>query len=103
MSVVAESLKHQFPQREQQLLHERARLIVERAERLVEQKDRRVVGERARDGRALLHAFFFSSRRRHTRLVSDWSSDVCSSDLMGCGQGALITPNQTLALMDVDP
>src|SRR5258706_11863821 len=27
--------------------------------------------------------FFFSSRRRHTRLVSDWSSDVCSSDLGG--------------------
>src|SRR5438093_6657051 len=27
--------------------------------------------------------FFFSSRRRHTRLVSDWSSDVCSSDLVG--------------------
>ena len=25
--------------------------------------------------------FFFSSRRRHTRLVRDWSSDVCSSDL----------------------
>src|SRR5262249_58091082 len=29
----------------------------------------------------LLCSFFFSSRRRHTRLVSDWSSDVCSSDL----------------------
>src|ERR1019366_9834707 len=28
--------------------------------------------------------FFFSSRRRHTRLVSDWSSDVCSSDLLLC-------------------
>src|SRR5262245_62222474 len=28
--------------------------------------------------------FFFSSRRRHTRCLSDWSSDVCSSDL---GQG----------------
>src|SRR5258706_8066686 len=28
--------------------------------------------------------FFFSSRRRHTRLVSDWSSDVCSSDLSDC-------------------
>src|SRR5262249_57438576 len=28
-----------------------------------------------------LFLFFFSSRRRHTRLVSDWSSDVCSSDL----------------------
>ena len=25
--------------------------------------------------------FFFSSRRRHTRFTSDWSSDVCSSDL----------------------
>src|SRR5262249_56192126 len=30
--------------------------------------------------------FFFSSRRRHTRLVSDWSSDVCSSDLQRSGQ-----------------
>src|SRR5438874_6364893 len=26
--------------------------------------------------------FFFSSRRRHTRSLRDWSSDVCSSDLM---------------------
>src|SRR2546430_10873665 len=26
-------------------------------------------------------AFFFSSRRRHTRFDCDWSSDVCSSDL----------------------
>src|SRR5947199_3390155 len=25
-------------------------------------------------------SFFFSSRRRHTRCLSDWSSDVCSSD-----------------------
>src|SRR5215213_11145246 len=30
-----------------------------------------------------MYFFFFSSRRRHTRLVSDWSSDVCSSDLAG--------------------
>src|SRR5690606_40834818 len=37
--------------------------------------------------------FFFSSRRRHTRFSRDWSSDVCSSDLVtieglylqGCG------------------
>src|ERR1035438_2272716 len=29
--------------------------------------------------------FFFSSRRRHTRCLSDWSSDVCSSDLYGGG------------------
>src|ERR1039457_2258201 len=29
--------------------------------------------------------FFFSSRRRHTRLQGDWSSDVCSSDLVPSG------------------
>src|SRR5215467_6748020 len=29
--------------------------------------------------------FFFSSRRRHTRLQGDWSSDVCSSDLPELG------------------
>src|SRR5436853_6897558 len=33
--------------------------------------------------------FFFSSRRRHTRCLSDWSSDVCSSDL---GKTAMTTP-----------
>src|ERR1039458_2252942 len=41
--------------------------------------------------------FFFSSRRRHTRCLSDWSSDVCSSDLSSAfersrgrqGRGAL--------------
>src|SRR5207245_6846640 len=27
-------------------------------------------------------SFFFSSRRRHTRCYRDWSSDVCSSDLL---------------------
>src|SRR5690349_23815309 len=27
-------------------------------------------------------SFFFSSRRRHTRSLRDWSSDVCSSDLL---------------------
>ena len=40
------------------------------------------------NGHKNLHAwnvfciFFFSSRRRHTRLQGDWSSDVCSSDLV---------------------
>src|SRR2546422_5471688 len=32
--------------------------------------------------------FFFSSRRRHTRCSRDWSSDVCSSDLVA-GVGIL--------------
>src|SRR6266480_3603061 len=31
--------------------------------------------------------FFFSSRRRHTRLTCDWSSDVCSSDLADVQRG----------------
>src|SRR5205807_5692316 len=30
---------------------------------------------------SILYVFFFSSRRRHTILQGDWSSDVCSSDL----------------------
>src|SRR5699024_10815888 len=32
--------------------------------------------------------FFFSSRRRHTRSKRDWSSDVCSSDLLPIGDEA---------------
>src|SRR3989475_11643704 len=39
--------------------------------------------------------FFFSSRRRHTRFDCDWSSDVCSSDLVGVGgadERVAITP-----------
>src|SRR5690349_24341579 len=32
--------------------------------------------------------FFFSSRRRHTRSLRDWSSDVCSSDLICRANGA---------------
>src|SRR5690606_8764867 len=31
--------------------------------------------------------FFFSSRRRHTRFSRDWSSDVCSSDLLNFQYG----------------
>src|SRR3712207_3798608 len=31
----------------------------------------------------IIFFFFFSSRRRHTRYWRDWSSDVCSSDLLG--------------------
>src|SRR6266446_4131540 len=33
--------------------------------------------------------FFFSSRRRHTRLQGDWSSDVCSSDLVPRPEGGV--------------
>src|SRR5215212_6575888 len=36
-----------------------------------------------------MFVFFFSSRRRHTRCLSDWSSDVCSSDLAKASRAAL--------------
>src|SRR5207249_5711091 len=34
-------------------------------------------------------SFFFSSRRRHTRSKRDWSSDVCSSDLLQLRRGLI--------------
>src|SRR5688500_20224967 len=36
--------------------------------------------------------FFFSSRRRHTILQGDWSSDVCSSDLRRCSAAGSRAP-----------
>src|SRR6266576_5650714 len=40
--------------------------------------------------------FFFSSRRRHTRSLRDWSSDVCSSDLEKAGA----TVDETFLVLD---
>src|ERR1035438_10561301 len=37
-------------------------------------------------GAEVMFCFFCSSRRRHTRCLSDWSSDVCSSDLYAAKQ-----------------
>src|ERR1039458_694451 len=61
----------------------------------------------------LFFFFVFSSRRRHTRCLSDWSSDVCSSDLIKRmwfdkalvydvtgGTGTLWTPNTVKAIGD---
>src|SRR5207253_6324646 len=47
--------------------------------------------------------FFFSSRRRHTRWPRDWSSDVCSSDLLLVEghQPALLVPQ--LAQLEGEP
>src|SRR6266480_889588 len=42
-----------------------------------------------------LNSFFFSSRRRHTRLTCDWSSDVCSSDLCPGPQARWLTRQTT--------
>src|SRR3712207_9053877 len=38
----------------------------------------------------LIFFFFFSSRRRHTRYWRDWSSDVCSSDLVRAPRGVVV-------------
>src|SRR5256885_8737332 len=43
-------------------------------------------------------SFFFSSRRRHTRLQGDWSSDVCSSDL-----GVLDAERRRIMSEDAEP
>src|SRR2546429_7050635 len=39
--------------------------------------------------------FFFSSRRRHTRCSRDWSSDVCSSDLVRQKPGPRMAPGRS--------
>src|SRR5438876_6701070 len=44
------------------------------------------------DGLLFIFFFFFSSRRRHTRWTGDWSSDVCSSDLVGAGLRDTVNP-----------
>src|SRR5438046_7677734 len=57
--------------------------------------------------------FFFSSRRRHTRLVNDWSSDVCSSDLgdevltpafsFVASASTIVMAGATPVFVDIDP
>src|SRR5690349_23814448 len=42
--------------------------------------------------------FFFSSRRRHTRSLRDWSSDVCSSDLLTDAKNIHLDPRVQLVL-----
>src|SRR5690242_21908789 len=47
--------------------------------------------------------FFFSSRRRHTRLTCDWSSDVCSSDLLDRPDSPLRTGNVAVRAIERPP
>src|SRR5690606_39936624 len=64
-----------------------------------------VSGEEPLSPAARIHAplslcfFFFSSRRRHTRFSRDWSSDVCSSDLMAGNPAVLLVTSQLRAAM----
>src|SRR5438309_9723421 len=45
--------------------------------------------------------FFFSSRRRHTRWNCDWSSDVCSSDLVSSASRSMDAEARLKSIMDV--
>src|SRR3712207_8787670 len=47
--------------------------------------------------------FFFSSRRRHTRYWRDWSSDVCSSDLVEALRDQLGLPGMLVLQFGFDP
>src|SRR5205814_3698733 len=47
--------------------------------------------------------FFFSSRRRHTRCLSDWSSDVCSSDLLDVMQAMNIAHGAGVQVIGFTP
>src|SRR3989475_3666545 len=46
--------------------------------------------------------FFFSSRRRHTRFDCDWSSDVCSSDLVALDDVRHLVPSGDALVADLD-
>src|SRR5215204_2886467 len=69
----------------------------------------REVAARIDDARPKLF-FFFSSRRRHTRSLCDWSSDVCSSDLsdsmaarLPSAKGVpMVTPDPRAGFSDID-
>src|SRR5688500_19440569 len=55
----------------------------------------------------MCYSFFFSSRRRHTRLQGDWSSDVCSSDLVvasmsGCAGQRCMAASVMVAVSKTD-
>src|SRR5690242_4329546 len=50
---------------------------------------------------ACMRCFFFSSRRRHTILTCDWSSDVCSSDLIDIDANDAVPLGHKIAIADV--
>src|SRR5690242_21496106 len=80
--------------------HTEAHLLLPVHSRLVQRKDGEMVQRPWKLRLDVLHhdpKFCFSSRRRHTRFTCDWSSDVCSSDLIAYGAFATSTLDQKRA------
>src|SRR6266581_8203357 len=48
----------------------------------------------------VMFCFFFSSRRRHTRWTGDWSSDVCSSDLVPPSQVGVVNGHKGTKVLE---
>ena len=93
-----------FPDAQQQLLHQHARLVVERAERLVEQQDLGVVGQRAGDRHPLLHA----ARELLGKMILETAQpdlgDEAVADLVLLRKlHALLAQAETDVLADVEP
>src|SRR5687768_14963100 len=59
--------------------------------------DERIAKDLSSGAASVAVRFFFSSRRRHTRCSRDWSSDVCSSDLLDAGSPEIVEAPNTLA------
>src|ERR1035441_5741640 len=62
-----------------------------------QRSEERRVGKECRS----LSAPFLSSRRRHTRCLSDWSSDVCSSDLRSAPPHYFTATSQIFSRLDL--
>src|SRR5438034_1499724 len=56
-----------------------------------------ITATRSQSHTFLVSCFFFSSRRRHTRSLCDWSSDVCSSDLPSAVAAGNVETSQRIA------
>src|SRR2546430_12332707 len=54
--------------------------------KISEEKMKTFIFDKLKSGHSSPRTLVFSSRRRHTRFDCDWSSDVCSSDLLHDGQ-----------------
>src|SRR2546429_6014121 len=80
------------------LMPESCTQIAMRVQLLMNQYFMSIYGESRSSECSSQSVFLFSSRRRHTRCSRDWSSDVCSSDLIECDRVLI----RTVKLGEID-